>query len=122
VQHTDLASRSGGDTFLLWQRMLHEGSAFGGVGRFATFFGGLLPPLLMVTGFIMWLQRRRLKRRAPGATWEDATGTLTGQPLRTDTGLKTDDANAAYRPDRASVGRRDAVGSGDGVRSLTGSE
>lgn len=55
----DRASRGGGDVFLVWQRMLHEGSAFGLPWRFAVFLGGLLPPLLMATGLIMWLRTRR---------------------------------------------------------------
>lgn len=59
IQRTDLASRTRGDVFLLWQRILHEGGAFGAVGRFATFAGGMLPPLLMVTGLMMWLRKRR---------------------------------------------------------------
>ncbi len=59
VQRTDRATRSRGDTFLLWQRILHEGGAFGGAGRFVTFLGGLMPPLLVVTGLIMWLRQRR---------------------------------------------------------------
>ena len=50
VHRMDRATRPGGDSFLLWVRILHEGGAFGGVGRFVTFLGGLMPPLLMVTG------------------------------------------------------------------------
>ena len=60
VHRTDRTTRPGGDSFLLWVRILHEGGAFGGVGRFVTFLGGLLPPLLMVTGLIMWLRQRAL--------------------------------------------------------------
>jgi uncharacterized iron-regulated membrane protein len=54
----DQATRGGGDTFLAWQRMLHEGSALGIVWRFLTFLGGMLPALLMVTGLIIWLRKR----------------------------------------------------------------
>lgn len=49
----DRASRGGGDVFLMWQRMLHEGSAFGRLRRVVVLLGGLLPPLLMVTGLTM---------------------------------------------------------------------
>jgi uncharacterized iron-regulated membrane protein len=63
LQSADRASRGGGDTFLLWQRMLHEGSALGFPWRFATFLGGLLPALLMVTGLIMWLRKRAVRAR-----------------------------------------------------------
>jgi uncharacterized iron-regulated membrane protein len=59
----DRVSRGGGDAFLVWQRMLHEGSAFGVLWRFVVFLGGLLPPLLMITGLIIWLRGRR--RPAP---------------------------------------------------------
>ncbi len=46
----DRSTRPAGDTFLLWQRILHEGGAFGEIGRFVVFLGGLLPPLFVVTG------------------------------------------------------------------------
>ncbi len=65
LQTLDRPTRGGGDTFLAWQRMLHEGSAFGITWRLLAFLGGLLPALLMVTGLIMWL--RRHKRRERGA-------------------------------------------------------
>ncbi len=32
----DRTTRTGGDTLLLWDRILHEGGAFGGAGRFVT--------------------------------------------------------------------------------------
>ncbi len=64
LHRADRASRTAGDGFILWQRILHEGSAFGVPGRFVTFLGGLLPPLLMVTGLMMWLRKRR-RRASP---------------------------------------------------------
>ncbi len=63
LQSADRASRGGGDTFLLWQRLLHEGSALGLPWRVATFLGGLLPALLMTTGLLIWLRKRT--RRMP---------------------------------------------------------
>ena len=45
-----------------WQRTLHEGSAFGPVWRFVTFLGGLLPPLLVATGLLIWLRSRNRRR------------------------------------------------------------
>jgi uncharacterized iron-regulated membrane protein len=59
LQAVDRTTRGGGDTFLAWQRMLHEGSAFGVTWRFLVFLGGLLPALMMVTGLTMWLRRHR---------------------------------------------------------------
>jgi uncharacterized iron-regulated membrane protein len=78
LHKVDRSSRSNGDVFLLWQRILHEGGAFGGTGRFVVFLGGLLPPLFVVTGLIMWLRSTtyvnpsrppaRLRRRAGAVT------------------------------------------------------
>jgi uncharacterized iron-regulated membrane protein len=59
LHRADRAGRTAGDGFLVWQRILHEGGAFGGAGRFVTFLGGLLPGLLMATGLTMWLRNRR---------------------------------------------------------------
>ena len=67
VQAVDRATRGGGDTFLSWQRMLHEGSAFSVVWRFLVFLGGLLPALMMITGLMMWLRRHRRPSRAASA-------------------------------------------------------
>ncbi len=67
LQSADKATRRSGDTFLLWQRMLHEGSALGFPWRFATFMGGMLPLLLMTTGLIMWLRKRTRRMPREGA-------------------------------------------------------
>ena len=58
----DRSTRMPGDTFLLWDRILHEGGAFGAAGRFVTFLGGLMPTFLVVTGIIMWMRKRRRRR------------------------------------------------------------
>jgi uncharacterized iron-regulated membrane protein len=62
LQRTDRSTRTSGDGFILWQRILHEGSAFGLPWRILTSLGGLLPPVLMVTGLLMWLRKRRVRR------------------------------------------------------------
>jgi len=67
IARTDRKSRGGGDTFLAWQRMLHEGSAFGGIGRFPVFVGGLMPAVLVVTGLLMWLRQRRRRSTSTAA-------------------------------------------------------
>ena len=64
LQRTDRATRTGGDRFLVWQRILHEGEAFGVVGRVVICITGLLPPLLVVTGTMIWLRQRRKPRAA----------------------------------------------------------
>ena len=53
------ATRSGGDNFLVLQRLLHEGTVLGPVGRALIFIMGLLPALFVVTGTLMWLRKRR---------------------------------------------------------------
>jgi len=75
----DRTTRGGGDTFLLWQRILHEGSAGGEAGRIVTFLGGLMPPILMVTGLLIWLRKRRSKRAAASTAY-----TNHGSPRATD--------------------------------------
>jgi len=60
----DRATRTGGDAFLAWQRVLHEGETFGSVGRIVIGAAGLLPALLVITGSIMWLRQRRGPQRA----------------------------------------------------------
>src|SRR5262249_51455828 len=69
LQRAGLSTRTTGDDFLLWQRILHEGSGFGVPGRVVTSLAGLLPPLLVVTGCTMWLRsRRRAPRVEPAGT------------------------------------------------------
>jgi uncharacterized iron-regulated membrane protein len=52
---------SGADTFMAWQHPLHSGEAFGAVGRLLAFLSGLLPTLLLATGFLRWQQKRRAR-------------------------------------------------------------
>jgi uncharacterized iron-regulated membrane protein len=68
------ATRGGGDAFLAWQRMLHEGSAPGVVWRFLAFLGGMLPALLMLTGLFMWLRKRQRRARGVDATLAATSG------------------------------------------------
>lgn len=68
VHRTERATRTAGDGFLLWQRLLHEGGWLGGVGAAVTFAGGILPPLLMVSGLLMWLRGRRRRALPAGAS------------------------------------------------------
>jgi uncharacterized iron-regulated membrane protein len=53
-----------GDTFLNWMFPLHTGEAFGLPGRMLISFTGMMPLLFMVTGLVLWLGRRALKRKA----------------------------------------------------------
>lgn len=50
------------DAFIAWQFPLHNGEAFGFVGRWTVFMVGLTPGLLYVTGFVLWLRGRRSRK------------------------------------------------------------
>jgi uncharacterized iron-regulated membrane protein len=74
----DRSTRTAGDGFILWQRILHEGSAFGVAGRIVTLLGGLLPPVLMVTGLFMWLRQRRTRRVVQASSFRPLPSDPTG--------------------------------------------
>jgi len=64
LRRVDRASQTRGDAFLAFQRPLHEGEALGAIGRAIVFAAGLAPPVLAVTGTMMWLRARTRRRRA----------------------------------------------------------
>lgn len=51
------------DTFIAWQFPLHNGEAFGLVGRWIVFCAGFTPAILYVTGLLVWWRKRRSHRR-----------------------------------------------------------
>ncbi len=51
------------DTFMAWQRPLHQGSGWGGLWRILVFMSGLLPSLFVTTGIVMWVKKRRARVR-----------------------------------------------------------
>ncbi|MDP3175365.1 MAG: PepSY-associated TM helix domain-containing protein [Phenylobacterium sp.] len=55
------ADRSGGgpDPLSRWMRRIHDGDDMGIVWQIVVFLGGLAPPLLGITGLIMWLRGRK---------------------------------------------------------------
>jgi uncharacterized iron-regulated membrane protein len=66
LQVLDASNQTVGDTIMAWVAPLHIGN-FGGNGiRVAWFVLGLTPPLLFVTGFIMWWTRVIMPRRRDG--------------------------------------------------------
>jgi uncharacterized iron-regulated membrane protein len=67
---------SAGESFLAWQRALHVGSGLGWAWRILVFLSGFLPLLFAVTGFAMWLTKRRLRRAAAGAASQPAVREL----------------------------------------------
>ena len=54
---------SGGDQFFAWQYPLHSGKAFGEVGRWLVFLGGLATVHLCIGGWMLWARRRPRKLR-----------------------------------------------------------
>ena len=51
--------KSAGDQFFAWQYPLHSGKAFGATGRWIVFASGFVTAALVITGWILWLRRRR---------------------------------------------------------------
>lgn len=58
----DARAHTGGEVFLAWLHPLHNGQAFGPVGRALACLGGLLLPVLAWTGLRRWWDRRRGQR------------------------------------------------------------
>lgn len=57
-----MSDSTAGDAFLHSLFPLHNGQAFGAVGRGLTFVAGLVPSLLIVTGLVMWSRKRRYRK------------------------------------------------------------
>lgn len=56
-----------GDRAAQWVRWLHEGSKGGWLWRLIVLLTGLMPPVLGITGIVMWLRRRRNRSIAASA-------------------------------------------------------
>jgi uncharacterized iron-regulated membrane protein len=61
----DARQQSASDAVLAWLHPLHNGEAFGLVGRALVCAAGLLPLMLAVTGLQRWMDRRRAQRAKP---------------------------------------------------------
>lgn len=48
-----------GDTIINWAVPLHDGKAFGMIGRVWVMLLGLVPTILFITGFLRWNQKRK---------------------------------------------------------------
>jgi len=55
-------TRTTGESFMHWLFPLHSGTAFGTVGQIAMAATGVVPALLVFTGFWVWLRKRRGER------------------------------------------------------------
>lgn len=63
LAENDPATFTAGDTLLSWLHPLHSGEALALPGRLLVALGGLVCPLLLVTGVIRWSQKRRAAKR-----------------------------------------------------------
>jgi uncharacterized iron-regulated membrane protein len=63
----DPTSYSFGDKFLNLQHALHFGIGLGWIWKALVFISGILPLALAITGVVMWLKRRSVKRLVPEA-------------------------------------------------------
>ena len=63
VAERDTHNATAADSFIAAQFPLHNGEAFGLVGRWIVFFSGLAPSVLYVTGCMLWWRRRSSRRR-----------------------------------------------------------
>lgn len=59
----DWRQSTGGERFLAWLFPLHNGEAFGLVGRWGVFITGFVPLVLYVTALRMWWLKRQAHRR-----------------------------------------------------------
>lgn len=74
------ADKSVGDTILMRVLQIHTGAAFGLVGRILFMIAAALMPLFMVTGFILYFSRRRLKAQSkPSRNHRRAAGLVAGE-------------------------------------------
>lgn len=53
----DIKHNSNGDVVMDWQHPLHSGEAFGMVGRLIVFLSGIIPVILLLTGFLRWKRK-----------------------------------------------------------------
>lgn len=62
IASRDACHDTTGDKVQGWLHPLHNGEAFGLIGRWLVFFSGILPAILMLTGFIRWRHKKKAKR------------------------------------------------------------
>jgi hypothetical protein len=133
LKESPRAARSAGDIVMDWVAPLHVGS-FGGLGiRVAWLILGLVPPLLFITGFIMWwsrvvkprwLTQRRASVVVAGclaaAVWAPQSDAQSPWDLPPRVAPPAVPANAPVTPARVELGRRlfyDKRLSGTGTQS-----
>ncbi|WP_153557428.1 PepSY-associated TM helix domain-containing protein [Roseimaritima sediminicola] len=93
------------DAFFAWQYPLHNGEAFGLVGRWVVLFLGLTPAILYISGAIVWWRRRRPKRAVKQQTRDDSnTLEATDRPAPRSGGRVTEPAAPAPSAEPAGSG------------------
>jgi sulfite reductase (NADPH) flavoprotein alpha-component len=65
-------------------RRIHEGRHDGPIWQMVVLFAGLSPPLLFVTGIMMWLRRRRYAAAMAAQRSELAPASISSQALDQD--------------------------------------
>ena len=69
-----VAMRDPSQTFLAWQRPLHQGLGLGAVWKLLVFLSGLVPALFVFTGVVMWLKKRKRHLPMSAVLAEEALG------------------------------------------------
>jgi uncharacterized iron-regulated membrane protein len=69
-----VAVRDPSQTFLAWQRPLHQGLGLGAIWKLLVFLSGLVPALFVFTGIAMWLQKRKRHLPMSAVLTEEAVG------------------------------------------------
>lgn len=69
-----VAKRDPSQSFMAWQRPLHQGSGLGAIWKALVFLSGLVPALFVVTGVIMWLKKRKRHLPMTAVLAEEAVG------------------------------------------------
>jgi uncharacterized iron-regulated membrane protein len=64
IEVRDPRAYNAGETVMAWQHALHAGAGLGWVWKVLVFLSGLLPTLFAITGFSMWMLKRRSRRTA----------------------------------------------------------
>jgi uncharacterized iron-regulated membrane protein len=76
--------RSAGEVVLAWLHPLHNGEAFGLVGRWTVFVVGLVPLVLALTGWLRWRDSRRGRRFRVGSQPSNPHRLALGRVARVD--------------------------------------
>lgn len=77
----DYRRNTAGDSFMDWMHPLHNGEALGLTGRILACIGGLIPTLLLVTGWLRWQHKRAARNKARGGEFMRPRTSGSGMPV-----------------------------------------